>query len=441
MVTARTRRRKWIEPQLDVLLDLHGELVLVGSLALDEDAGNFHARFQYAASYLERASLQRAFPLDPKNLPLSPEPFDTSSRYFKLGALFDAAPDAWGRTVMAKDEDISPLALSESKVLLKGKGSGVGAILFAPAGSYQPGSAAPAVGQGLPALSDLEQINTTIAALESGAQVDEDLRALLMSSWDMGGARPKAVVVDEHGGEWIAKFPRSIDTYSRQRNEWANLEMARTLGMRVPMTRLVELTGGDCVLLIKRFDRDATGLHRQHYLSAVSLISPPADFDKRQMDTPYGASIFSYARIADTIRAISAHPVHDTAELFGRMILNIVLHNTDDHLKNTGFLMEPDSFKYRLSPLFDVVTQEGNQKHMLHMGPGIEHPRPSANGRIGNLENARAGASHWGLKDRVADELIQQVCGVVAQHRDFYRAAGMNETEIERVERWVIAAA
>ena len=59
MVTARTRRRKWIEPQLDVLLDLHGELVLVGSLALDEDAGNFHASFQYAASYLERAGQQR----------------------------------------------------------------------------------------------------------------------------------------------------------------------------------------------------------------------------------------------------------------------------------------------------------------------------------------------------------------------------------------------
>ena len=429
MATRRgLRATKRIEPQLDVLIEIEGEIVKAGGLYLKEDGGHFAATFLYAPQYLELARQGKAHSLDPLNLPLRATPFDTESRFYLLGALFDAAPDAWGRTVMAKDEGLSPVSLTESKVLLKGRGSGVGAILFAPAGSHveRPD------GSDLPTLDQIEEIYQTVRAVETGAQVSEELRAMLMSSWDMGGARPKAVVRDDQGAEWIVKLPRSIDTYSRQRNEWANLEMARDIGIRVPETKLIDLDGDDCALLIRRFDRGEPGqMRRQHYLSAVSLVSPPPTFDKRNLDTPYGASIFSYARIASIIRAISGNVELDLMDLYARMIFNILVHNTDDHLKNTGFLLErgPRGYLYRLSPLFDVVTQENTLKHMLHIGPLA--------GREGTLENALAGAPDWRLRPQAAEEIIRRVQAVVARRRHYYDRAGMSAEEIGQVERWL----
>lgn len=440
MSTSRhLRRQKYVEPQLLVLVEIAGELVVAGTLALQEDSGDFMAVFQYEPDYLARAQRGQAFSLDPINLPLRQAPFETHYRYSLLGALFDAAPDAWGRTVMANDEGISPTSLTESRVLLKGRGSGVGAILFATRGATLPQRP---LGDGLPTLADIPGLYQTIKAIDEGSEVDEELRSMLMSSWDMGGARPKAVVQDSAGEEWIVKFPRRIDTYSRQRNEWANLEMARAIGICVPETQLFELPGGDCALLIRRFDRGAPGVfERQHYLSAVSLVSPPPDFDKRQMDTPYGASIFSYARIASIVRMISSNVSQDLQDLFARMVLNIYVANKDDHLKNTGFLMDANSpgFKYRLSPLFDVVTQESASKHMLHIGPS-QTPQEAAEGRIGTIERARAGGLRWGIRAAAADAIIERVSDVVSERHHYYRNAGMGDEEIEKVERWLTEA-
>lgn len=439
--TRSLRKKKLVEHELHVLVQIGQELIKAGTLELSDSMGQFVAAFTYDADYLSRARDGRAYALDPVNLPLRQAPFESTSRYFRLGALFDAAPDAWGRTVMAADAGVSPTALTESQVLLKGKGSGVGAIMFCVNEPYEPLLALGSQGH-LPALSSLNDIYRTIYAIDTGAQVDPELREMLMSSWDIGGARPKVAVRDDNGGEWIVKFPRVIDTYSRQRVEWANLQMAKAIGLNVPDVQLQELDNGECALLVSRFDRtyDADNpqkINRHHYLSAVSLISPPADFDKRKMDTAFGASIFSYARIASVIRQISTDITTDLNELFGRMILNILVHNTDDHLKNTGFLLDPHArgYGYRLSPLFDVVTQEGTIKHMLHIGPGEKGE--VLQGRVGTLDNALAGCQQWGLDNEVAKEMIGQVSEVVANRRYFYEQSGMLGPEIDQVERWV----
>jgi len=478
MATPRPRRQtKRVEPQLAVLAEVRGQLLHAGNLRLDESGpaggGHFQATFTYHPDYLRRGLRGEAYALDPLNLPLRPQAIVTTSRFERLGALFDAAPDAWGRTVMASDEGVAPVSLQESTVLLKGRGSGVGAVVFAPypAGPFTApaplsagGGTAKAVVAAasvhpaptrLPRLADIDTLYATVRRLETGVEIDERLRQMLMSSWDMGGARPKAVVVDAEGDEWIVKFPRSIDTYSRQRVEWANLEMGRAVGMRVPQLRLHRLPDGECALLIRRFDRltpeafgaghdaDAARRWRVHYLSAVSLVSPPANFDKRQLDTAYGASIFSYARVADIVRAVSAHVAHDLQELFARMVLNVLVHNTDDHLKNTGFLMEPTSrdFRYRLAPLFDVVTQEHTTKHLLHLGPGLDNAQARESGRVGDLDNVRAGAPHWGLRPEGVERLISRVQAVVAHRHYYYLLAGMSRAEIAQVERWLPPAA
>ncbi|WP_199031421.1 type II toxin-antitoxin system HipA family toxin [Ralstonia sp. ASV6] len=429
------RANKSVESPLFVYTDMGGELVWVGTLDLDDSAGdapmNVLAEFRYAPTYLARADAQ---PLDPLNLPLREQIYRTTSRYHVLGVLFDSAPDAWGRTVLRADNDgVMP---SERTVFVRGRGLAVGSLFFAPTQLPEGTRTADA----LPPLDDVVSLDniltleTALATIDAGGPLDDAWRDMLSSSWDIGGARPKAIVRDSDNGLWIAKFPREKDSYDRQRVEWANLAMARDLGMHVPETRLLEVEQG-AVLLVRRFDREVVNgaLLRKHYISAASLVSPAPDFDKRLMDQPIGAATFSYARVADIIRRVSPSPAHDLQELYGRMVLNVCVHNTDDHLKNTGFLLETGgrgAGGLRLSPLFDVVTQEGSSKHMLHIGPS---------GRESSFENALAGAARMHIRPAAAREILTRVKEVVARRHEYYRQARLSDREIAIVEQTLSA--
>jgi serine/threonine-protein kinase HipA len=419
-------------------VEVDGKCLQAGELHFEQIGKDFIATFTYHVSYLSLALEGRAFALDPINLPLRATPYVTSGRYEQLGVLFDAAPDAWGRTVMAMDEQTSVGAITEKQVLIKGRGMGVGAIFF----STQPIDdtfSLPHTRQNK--FDDIAAIYEDVKKIEQGLTVDENRRLAFKDSWDIGGARPKAIVYDQDGLAWIAKFPRKIDTYSRQRVEWANLAMAKEIGMTVPPNQLFELPDGECAFLVQRFDRSydqEPGKHgrRQHFLSAASLISPPHDFDKFQMNTPYGSAYFSYASIAAVIRKVSSHVDHDLQEIFARMVLNVMVNNTDDHLKNTGFMIDPSSKAYglRLAPLFDVVTQEGPATHMLHIGPGVDPSQRYQRGRQGTIANILSGAKSASIKPQAASDIIDRVQSVLAHRPSFYEMAGMSEYESDMVE-------
>lgn len=424
---------KYVESPLYVYTDIRGELVWAGTLDLDDSSGEapgpILAEFTYARSYLERSD---AHPLDPLNLPLRDQVFRTTSRYHVLGVLFDAAPDAWGRTVLRADNGgrMPP----ERTVLIRGRGLGVGSLFFAPMMLPEGTRAAEAVPSSrdvvtIDAMLTLEKV---LSAVDAGEQIEDTWRDMLSSSWDIGGARPKAIVRDHDDSLWIAKFPRAKDSFDRQRLEWANLEMARAIGMDVPQARLVNVEHG-AALLVRRFDRDHIDgeIRRRHYISAASLVSPSPDFDKRDMDKPIGVATFSYARVADIVRRVSINPIRDLQELYARMALNVAVHNTDDHLKNTGFLQADDvGGTLQLSPLFDVVTQEGSAKHMLHIGPS---------GRESSFENVLAGAPRMNIRPAAAKEIIARVQSVTARRRDFYEEAKLSGQEIDIVEQCLSA--
>jgi serine/threonine-protein kinase HipA len=432
------RLKKVIEPHLYVGIQINGEFLYAGNLEFNQIGKDFQATFTYSPQYLELARVGQAFAIDPINLPLGSKPYVTFGRYDKLGSLFDAAPDAWGRTVMALDERTSVDSITEAQVLIKGRGMGVGAIFFSQT------EIGPAFKFPTPARISLDQISKlykNIQRIEQGLRVEDNTRLALIDSWDIGGARPKAIVYDALGCAWIAKFPRKQDTYSRQRVEWANLAMAREIGMTVPESQLVDLPDGESVILVKRFDRGnrdhpVTGEQRHHFLSAAALVSPPHDFDKYQMDTPYGASYFSYARIADVVRKVSSNAARDLSELYARMVLNVLVSNTDDHLKNTGFLLDENSSSLglRLAPLFDVVTQEGHQSHMLHIGPGTDPSTRYKHGRKGTIENLISGAKSAGIKPQSAQKIIDHIQNVLALRHEFYQRAGMSAEEGRLVE-------
>ena len=440
--TSSANSPKVLEPTLFVGIEIRGVNHFVGELRCAQSTQDFVASFQYAPSYLSLAQSGHAFALDPINLPLRTDPYKTTDRHSILGVLFDAAPDAWGRTVMALDEGVSSVSLTESRVLLKGKGAGVGAIFFTTQ-PFESGFTLPLYSTSR--LGQVPELYDIVRRIENGLTLDVHSRALLKSSWDIGGARPKAIVQDVEGAQWIVKFPRGIDTFSRQRVEWANLQMAKEIGMQVPDAQLIELERGDCALLVRRFDRTVQPGHeqvmtRQHYISAASLISPPADFDKHKIDTAYGASYFSYARIADVVRRLSNHAASDLTELYARMVLNVLVHNTDDHLKNTGFLLDSvsQSSALRLAPLFDVVTQEGGPLHMLHLGPGKNKTQPYQSGRLGSLDNVLSGAKSCGIKPAAASAIIERVASVFERRLEFYQQAKMQQQDIDLVEQCVM---
>ncbi|OZI60759.1 type II toxin-antitoxin system HipA family toxin [Bordetella genomosp. 11] len=421
------RKPKDVESELFVYVDIRGEAVLCGVLTLD-DAGedSFFAQFTYVRSYVNDP---RAFPLDPLNLPLadSATTFSTTSRYETLGAIFDAAPDAWGRNVMRMDN--AGARVPEDEVLLKGRGMGVGALFFS-ARLLTPNMRKV---YRLPEIAEVDSLADLIADIDQGIQPKGLYRDLLGSSWDIGGARPKTIVRDDRGEMWIAKFPRRGESYDRQRVEYANLRMARDIGLTVPHIRLVETHLG-AVLLTHRFDRDllppkdgsSPVVARRHFLSGAALISPSVSIGKRELDGPRGKATFSYARLADVIRRISSNPVRDLQELYARMMLNVAVHNTDDHLKNIGFLKDENADTYRLAPLFDVTTQEGSARHYLHVG---------AQGRVSSFENCLTEYRRFGLRgEDAARAILDRVRAVVSQRQRYYDEAGMTPAEVERIE-------
>lgn len=429
---ARTRKHKSVESQLFVYVDIRGEAVLAGLLTLDDsDENHFFAEFTYVQSYVNDP---RAFALDPLNLPLidARTAFRTESRYETLGAIFDAAPDAWGRNVMRVDK--AGARVTEDEVLLRGRGMGVGALFFS-ARQLTPNMRKT---YRLPEISQLDSLAGLLTDIDQGVKPKGLYRDILGSSWDIGGARPKTIVRDEQGEMWIAKFPRRGDSYDRQRVEFANLEMARAIGLTVPEVHLTQTHLG-AVLLTRRFDRERLPAERggepvvarRHFLSGASLISPSAQIGKRELDGARGKATYSYARLADVVRRVSSNPVQDLKELYARMILNVAVHNTDDHLKNVGFLKDEGAGTYRLSPLFDVVTQEGSAKHYLHIG---------AAGRDSTFENCLTEYRRFGLRsEAAAQSILDRVREVVAERAGFYGRAGMTRAEITQVEATLTA--
>jgi len=191
----------------------------------------------------------------------------------------------------------------------------------------------------IPRLVELEKLRALTQRFERDPRgAEEEARALAGVAGSLGGARPKANVQGD-GQLWIAKFTSTQDTKPVERVEVATLKLAAACGLRVADAKL-ELRNTDSpVALIRRFDR--RGNTRIPYISARTALDWQGD------EGGY------YTDIADVIRQISSKPVDDLQELWRRIVLTILVSNTDDHLKNHGFIYAGDD-RWRLSPAFDI---------------------------------------------------------------------------------------
>jgi serine/threonine-protein kinase HipA len=329
-----------------ITLPGHTEAVTAGRFVLTKSRdGTPLGRFVYGKSYLARND---AVEIDPVELKLSNETYETTRLGGLFGALRDAAPDSWGRRVIEKRS--GKTLLGELDYLLESPDDRAGVL------SFGPGLEPPAPRRMFNKTLDLgkfQKIADDIVRHEIDCNNADAIQVqeLMLIGTSMGGARPKTVVEDEQG-LWIAKFNRADDRWNYAKVEHAMLVLARKCGISAADSRIVQVGGKD-VLLVRRFDRFKTesGYARARMISGLTLLQAGEDERDR----------WSYISMAEEIRRLVANPSRDAPELFRRMYFNALISNIDDHPRNHALIAKER--EWNLSPAYDltpspVIAQE-----------------------------------------------------------------------------------
>lgn len=334
-----------------VYINLPGEIlpVTAGRFALLTNRyGVPTGRFIYGKQYLARPN---AVALDPIELKLSTQTYETVTLKGVFGALRDSSPDYWGRRVI--ERNLGKTQLSELDYLLYSPDDRAGALGF---GLNKIPPAPKRVFNQTVQLKKLQDLADAILREETISS-DPDIHQindLILLGTSMGGARPKAVVEDKEG-LWIAKFNRADDQWNNARVEHAMLILARNCGISSAESRL-EYIGNRDVLLVKRFDREKTvnGYLRARMISALTLLRADEIYESRNK--------WSYVLLAEELRRCSAEPKKDAVELFRRLCFNALISNTDDHPRNHALIAKDDH--WRLSPAYDLtISLPISQEH------------------------------------------------------------------------------
>ena len=320
--------------------------VLMGSLYVNVIKGGESYSFEYDKDWLRKTCL--TLTLDPELMPYSGRQYPTGKNIFGLFA--DASPDRWGRVLMNKRERIlaekegrKPSKLYDSDYLLGVYDeTRMGGIRFkanqeGPFLSDDKETAAPPWAT----LRTLEEASRNFENDETGL-TEKWLNQLIKPGSSLGGARPKATVVDTKDQLWIAKFPSKNDENDTGAWEIVAHDLAALCGLNVPEAKLEKFSPLGSTFLIKRFDR--MGSKRVHFASAMTLLG--------KTDGASAADGCSYLDIAAFIKSYGAQPKKDLGELWKRIVFNMAVTNTDDHLRNHAFILTDKG--WILSPLYDV---------------------------------------------------------------------------------------
>ncbi len=402
-----------MEQEIFVYVDLQGTPHLVGRLWARMRKERESATFEYDDSWLahpERFSLEPA-------LKLGPGPFHAPSDKPLFGAIGDSAPDRWGRVLMrraerrrAEREGQTPRTVREiDYLLLVDDEARQGALRFAEreGGPFLAEHGA----TNIPPLIELPRLLSAAEHVLSETDSDEDLRLLLAPGSSLGGARPKASVRDRDGHLAIAKFPNKGDEVNTVVWEAVALTLAAKSGIPVPPWRL-ETVADKPVLLLRRFDREQG--RRLPFLSAMSML------DARDRETR------SYLEFVDILRQYGAAPKEDMHALWRRIVFSILISNTDDHLRNHGFLWAGPS-GWRLSPAYDLNPVPTDIKPRI-LTTAIDLDEGTA-----SLKLALQVAGYFELDDEEARRIAGEVGQAVATWRKESAKLGLTAGEIDRM--------
>ena len=340
--------------EIFVYVELQRETHLVGSLWIHANADGESASFRYTSEWIESPS---KFSLEPA-LEIGDGSFHTEAGKSLFGSIGDSAPDRWGRVLMERREARRAQAekrharlLHDSDYLLMVNDfSRQGALRFAEQKGGPFLSADTDIT--IPPVVELRRLLAASDRIQARQELDQDIKDLVDPGASLGGARPKASVVDTSGDLLIAKFPSRNDDWDVELWEYLSFSMAKRAGIPTPGARL-EKVDGKAVLLLNRFDRREGGA-RIPFLSAMSMLG--------YSDGDHG----SYMELSEVLAEHGAATTEDQKDLWRRMVFNIMISNVDDHLRNHGFLYA-GSAGWRLSPLYDLEPTPTHKKaRVLH---------------------------------------------------------------------------
>ena len=396
-----------------VYVDLGGKPHLVGRLWARVRKNKESASFEYNKTWLEDPV---HFSLEPA-LKIGAGTFHTPADTPMFGAIGDSAPDRWGRALMRRSErrraeraGTAPRTLQEIDfLLLVDDEARQGALRFA---EREGGPFLREEGvKRIPPHVELPHLLSAAEHVVEDKDTDEDLRLLFAPGSSLGGARPKASVIEKDGQLAIAKFPRHDDEINTVAWEAVALALAAKSGIPVPASR-IETVSNKPVLLLRRFDRE--GARRIPFLSAMSMLGA-RDNEMR-----------SYMEMVDALRQHGATPKEDMEELWRRLVFNILISNTDDHLRNHGFLYAGQA-GWRLSPAYDLNPVPVDIK------PRILTTAINEDDNTASLALAMEVAEYFDLKNEKAKAIAAEVGRAVSKWRDEAARHGIQKKEIERV--------
>lgn len=402
-----------MDTQVLVYVDTEEVPRLAGRLWARSRRGRESASFEYDPSWLREPY---GFGLEPA-LPPGRGSFHTLRESPLFGAFGDTAPDRWGRVLMRRAErrradstGETPRFLQEVDYLLRVDDEARQGALRLAVEEGGPFLAAPEPNR-IPPLVELPRLLSASDRVLAEEETDEDLRLLLAPGSSLGGARPKASVRDRNGELALAKFPRRDDEFPAVQWEAVALSLAKKAGLSVPLWRL-ESVADRAVLLLKRFDRE--GAARVPFLSAMTML------EARDHETR------SYLEIVDALRQYGAAPKNDMRQLWRRIVFSVLISNTDDHLRNHGFLRR-DADGWRLSPAYDLNPVPTDLK------PRVLATAIDLDDNTASLELALRVAPYFELTSEQAKDIAKTVAKGVALWRREAARYGLTSTEIDRL--------
>ena len=318
----------------------------IGILSAQQAKGRKAFSFSYDADWI---SSQEQLLLDPDIAWYSGQQYPNGKENF--GVFLDSMPDSWGRTLMkrraalnAKEQGNPAPVLYDIDFLLGVHDlSRMGALRFKrePNGDFldnDPVSPTPPWAS----IRELQHGAKLIESNEDSVEVRKWLAMLMAPGSSLGGARPKANIMDEHGHPWIAKFPSKNDTIDKGAWEYLAYRLAVTSGIDMAESRIEHIAGPYHTFFTKRFDRERQ--NRIHFASAMTMTGKNEELIRDA--TP------SYLDIVEFIQFSGIQIEEDLHQLWRRIVFNILISNTDDHLRNHGFILTNKG--WRLSPAFDI---------------------------------------------------------------------------------------
>lgn len=393
-----------------VYVDLRGTLHLAGRLFPRARKTQKTVTFEYDPGWLQNPE---RFALEPA-LTLAPGPFQAP---LETGAIGDSAPDRWGRVLMRRAERRRSERAKETQrslteldyLLMVNDEARQGALRFA----YQEGGPFLATRDDnpIPPLLDLPRLLSAADRVGTESDTDEDLRLLLAPGSSLGGARPKASVRDRDGKLAIAKFPKSDDEFDQVRWEAVALTLASRAGIPVPEFRLADVADRP-VLILQRFDRQ--GETRIPFLSALSMLGA------KDRET------HSYLEFADVLRQHGASPKADMRQLWRRIVFSVLISNTDDHLRNHGFLYEGPG-GWRLAPAYDLNPVP------IEIKPRILTTAIDLEDQTASLALALSVADYFELSEDEARKIAAEVGQIVSGWRKTAADLGIGKAEVDRM--------